>query len=326
MRVKGELLVVEDLRKYFVSGPLLGRKRVVRAVDGVSFSLRRGETLAVVGESGSGKSTLARLILRLYTPTSGRIVFDGVDITWLPERRLRPLRRRMQLIPQDPYASFNPLQRIGDAVAEPLIVHGLADPVEARERAYRMLEAVGLVPPEEFYERLPHQLSGGQLQRAAIARAMVLEPDLVVADEPTSSLDVSVRASILELLKGFKEKLNQAMIFITHDLAVARLIADRVAVMYLGKIVEMGPAEKVLKNPLHPYTAALLTALPRIRGRRRHSIELKGEIADPANPPPGCRLHPRCPFATGKCKREEPKLVEVEKDHWVACHNPLPQR
>jgi len=315
------ILVVDNVRKHFEVGPL-GSRKVIRAVDGVSFTLRSGETLGIVGESGSGKTTLGKLILRLYKPTAGRIVFDGIDITHMPEPKLRPLRRRMQLIPQDPYASFNPLQTIGDALAEPLVVHGLADRDEARRRVLQMLERVGLVPPEDFYTRRPYHLSGGQLQRAAIARAMLLEPQLVVADEPTSNLDASVRASILELIREFKERYNQALIFITHDLAVARLVSDRIAVMYLGKIVEYGPSHKVLTKPLHPYTQALLVAIPRLRRESRAGTEiaLRGEIPDPSKPPSGCRLHPRCPLATEICSRQEPPLIEVEKNHWVACH------
>ncbi|MET1101152.1 MAG: ABC transporter ATP-binding protein [Pyrodictiaceae archaeon] len=323
--MKGDiLLVVENVRKYFERGSL-GAKRVIRAVDGVSFRLRRGETLGLVGESGSGKSTLGRLVLRLYKPTSGRIIFEGIDITDLPESKLRPLRRKMQLVPQDPYASFNPLQTIGETLIEPLLVHGVASSREqARDMALKMLEKVGLVPPEEFFDRRPYLLSGGQLQRVAIARAMLLEPVLVVADEPTSSLDVSIRASILELLQEFKRRLNQSMIFITHDLATARLVSDTIAVMYLGKIVEYGPAKRVLENPLHPYTAALLTAIPRMRpAKQARRVVLAGEIPDPSSPPPGCRLHPRCPYATDVCRRREPELVEAEPGHWVACHHIL---
>jgi peptide/nickel transport system ATP-binding protein len=318
-----ELVVGENLRKYFIHGGMFGKK-VVKAVDGVDITVYRGETVALVGESGCGKSTLGRLLLRLYKPTSGRIIFDGIDITHMSESKLRPLRKRMQLVPQDPYASFNPLKRIGEQIEEPLIVHGLASPAEARRKVLEALEQVGLTPAEEFYRRYPYQLSGGQLQRAAIVRAMILEPEFVVADEPTSSLDVSVRAGILKLLKDFKEKLGGSMLFITHDLATARLVADRIAVMYLGKIVEFGPAREILTRPRHPYTAALLTAIPRISGRKPpRPVELKGEIPDPSRVPRGCRLHPRCPFATERCKKEEPQLREIAPGHYVACFNPL---
>ncbi|BEP17421.1 ABC transporter ATP-binding protein [Pyrofollis japonicus] len=318
-----ELVVGEKLKKYFVHGGVFGKK-IVRAVDGVDITVYRGETLALVGESGCGKSTLGRLLLRLYEPTSGKIVFDGVDITHMPEKRLRPLRKRMQLIPQDPYASFNPLKRIGEQLEEPLLVHKIAPPSEARRRVLEGLEEVGLVPAEDFYRRYPYQLSGGQLQRAAIVRAMLLEPDFIVADEPTSSLDVSVRAGILRLLKDFKDKLGGSMLFITHDLATAKLIADRIAVMYLGKIVELGPADKVLTKPLHPYTAALLTAIPRISRRKPPiQVELKGDVPDPSRIPKGCRLHPRCPFASEECKQREPELSEKAPGHYVACHHPL---
>ncbi len=318
------ILEVEGLRKYFVQGGgiLGGPKVVVKAVDGVSFSLRRGETLALVGESGSGKTTTGRLVLRLLEPDEGRIVFDGVDITHVPEKKLRKLRPRMQIIYQDPYASLNPRMPVGEAIAEPLVVHGLADKREARDRALEMLERVGLTPAEDFYSRIPAQLSGGQRQRVVIARAMILEPELVVADEPVSMIDVSMRASILELLKSFQRERGLAMIFITHDLSVARLIADRVAVMYLGKIVEEGPVEEVLRDPRHPYTAALVTAAPSIRMRRRKRLEVKGEIADPRNPPSGCRFHPRCPFATPECRRREPRLKQANGRR-VACHHPL---
>ncbi|ADM27492.1 oligopeptide/dipeptide ABC transporter, ATPase subunit [Ignisphaera aggregans DSM 17230] len=315
------ILIVDNVKKYFEVG-LFGSRKMVRAVDGVSFTLYPGETLGIVGESGSGKTTLGKLVLRLYRPTAGRIIFDGMDITYIHESKLRPLRSKMQLIPQDPYASFNPLQTIGEALAEPLIVHGLADRDEARQRVLQMLEKVGLIPPEDFYMRRSYHLSGGQLQRAAIARAMLLEPQLIVADEPTSNLDVSIRASILELIREFKEKYNQALIFITHDLAIARLVSNNIAVMYLGKIVEYGPSHRVLVKPLHPYTQALLTAIPKLRKESKIETEiiLRGEIPDPSKPPSGCRLHPRCPLATEICSRQEPQLNQVEKGHWVACH------
>ncbi len=314
------LLRTENVKKYFEVGTY-GRKKLVKAVDGVSIEVNAKETLGLVGESGSGKSTLGRVILRVYKPTSGKVIFDGMDITELPESKLRPMRKRMQMIPQDPYASFNQLMTVGEALVEPLVVHGMAEKEEAKELALRMLERIGLVPPEDFFNRRPHQFSGGQLQRIAIARAMLLEPELVVADEPTSSLDVSIRASILRLLKEFQRKYNQAVIFITHDLAIARLISDRIAVMYLGKIVEIGPAAKIFSEPMHPYTAALLTAIPTIDNYKpKTEVTLKGEIPDPSKIPKGCRLHPRCPYATEKCIQHEPELVEYSKEHFVACH------
>jgi len=320
--VREELLVVEGLRKYFrqTRG---GRKAIVRAVDGVSFTMRRGEILSLVGESGSGKTTVGRLVTRLLTPDDGKIIFDGIDITWMPEKRLRPLRRRFQVIFQDPYASLNPRMPIGKAIAEPLVVHGIADWPEARRRALELLERVGLVPAEEFYDRLPSQLSGGQRQRAVIARAVALEPDLIVADEAVSMVDVSMRASILELLEEFRRELGTAILFITHDLAVARLISDRIAVMYVGKIVEIGPTEEIVRNPRHPYTRALMTSVPSIRRRRRERFPILGEIADPSNIPPGCRYHPRCPLADDRCRMEEPSLREAGPGHLVACHNPV---
>ncbi len=317
------ILIGEDLKKYFEVGAY-GKKKIIKAVDGVTIRVRKGETLGLVGESGSGKSTLGRIVLRVYRPTSGRIVFDGKDITHIPEKKLRPIRRRMQLIPQDPYASFNPLLTIAESLTEPLIIHGLATREEALSKAAEMLEKVGLLPPEQFLYRRPDQFSGGQLQRIAIARAMMLEPDLVIADEPTSSLDVSIRASILTLLKEFQERLNQAVIFITHDLAIARLVSDTIGVMYLGKIVELGPKEKIFTKPAHPYTAALLNAIPTIdEYKPPHKIMLKGEIPDPSRIPEGCRLHPRCPLAKKECRTKEPVLIEIEEGHYVACHNPL---
>ncbi|RLG85965.1 MAG: oligopeptide ABC transporter ATP-binding protein [Thermoprotei archaeon] len=313
------LLKVINIKKYFEVG-LIGSKRLIKAVDGVTFNVRRGETLGLVGESGCGKSTLGRVILRIYKPTSGKVFFNGVDITDMPERKLRRLRRRMQMIPQDPYASFNPLRSVGDALIEPLLIHGIASIEEAKRLALEMLERIGLVPAEEFFDRRPYQFSGGQLQRIAIARAMLLKPDLVVADEPTSSLDVSVRASILDLLKEFKERYNQALIFITHDLALAKLISDRLAVMYLGKIVEIGPTNELIEDPKHPYTLALLTAIPKIDDYKpKEEVILKGEVPDASKVPKGCRLHPRCPYAMGICRVKEPPMVKVGKDHYVAC-------
>ncbi len=323
----GVILEAVGLRKYFVKGGgiLGGPRRVIKAVDGVTFTLRRGETLALVGESGSGKTTTGKLVLRLLEPDSGRIIFDGEDITHLPESKLRPLRPRMQMIYQDPYWSLNPRKPVGEAVAEPLIVHGLASREEARREALKLLERVGLTPPEDFYWRIPAQLSGGQRQRVVIARAMILKPELVVADEPVSMIDVSMRAEILRLLKDFQRDYGLAMIFITHDLSVARLVADRIAIMYLGRIVEMGPADAILEDPRHPYTAALITAAPSVRLRRRRRYEIRGEIADPSRIPGGCRFHPRCPRALERCRSEEPELAESEPGRLVACHNPLPK-
>ncbi len=321
------LLEVEDLRKYFIQGGfidrLLGRQRIVRAVDGVSFKLSKGETIALVGESGSGKTTTGKLVLRLLEPSGGRIVFDGIDITGMSQGELRRLRPRMQMIYQDPYASLNPRMEVGKAVAEPLVVHGMASWSEARRRALEMLERVGLTPAEDFYRRKPIQLSGGQRQRVAIARAMILKPELLVADEPVSMIDVSMRTSILKLLLDFRREYNMSMIMITHDLAVARLVADRTAVMYLGKIVEIGPTDQILRRPRHPYTEALIAAAPTIvRNAPKPRLRIKGEIADPSNIPSGCRFHPRCPYSDGdKCVREEPRLEGDGRA--VACHYPL---
>ena len=322
------LLEVVDLKKYFpveggVIDRLLGRvKGYVKAVDGVSFTVDRGETLALIGESGCGKTTTGKLVLRLLEPTSGKVIFDGVDITRLKGEDLRRLRRRMQMIFQDPFANLDPRMPVGDQIAEPLVEHGIMEWEEAREEAYKMLERVGLTPVEDFYDRLPLNLSGGQRQRVVIARAMALKPDFVVADEAVSMIDVSMRASIVKLLLRFKEEFNQAMIFITHDISVGRLVADRIAVMYLGKIVEIGGTEQVINNPAHPYTQALLAAVPTIEEKKlKMKLEIKGEVADPKNVPPGCRFHPRCPLATDICMKKEPEMIEVENGHFVACHH-----
>jgi peptide/nickel transport system ATP-binding protein len=297
-----------------------GRRKRVRAVDNVSLSIDKGLIYGLVGESGSGKSTLGRITLRLYKPVAGKVVFDGQDITELSEGRLRPLRRRMQLIPQDPYGAVNPVQTIGEALSEPLIVHYGLKQHEAIEQVKSMLESVGLTPAEDFVNRRPFNLSGGQLQRAVIARAMLLKPEYIVADEPTSNLDASIRASIIKLLLDFKKKYNQSLLFITHDIVLLSLIADRIGVMYLAQLVEEGPSGEVISNPLHPYTRALLSAIPLVSQELGfEKIFLKGEIGDPANPPTGCRLHPRCPYASEKCAKEEPPFIQVGGGRKVKC-------
>lgn len=310
------------VQKSFLERLFAREKTFVRAVDGVDLTVEKGETIALVGESGSGKTTLGRLIIRLMDPTEGRIYFGGQDITYLKGEALRKLRRKMQIIYQDPYASLNPKMTVGDILEDPLKIHRLVDSRErAKEIVLNILERVGLTPPEEFYRLYPRNLSGGQRQRVAIARAVILKPELIVADEPVSMIDVSLRASILNLMIELKNEFNLTYIFITHDLAVAKYIADTIAVMYLGKIVEKAPTKKLFNASLHPYTQALLSAVPTPKPLREKAKELKisGEIPNPINIPPGCRFNLRCPFAKEKCFREEPQLKDVGDGHYVAC-------
>ena len=321
MMVKS-LLVVEGLKKYFpVKRGFLRKPDWIRAVDGVTFQVFKGETLGIVGESGSGKTTLAKLILRLIDPTEGKIYFDGVDLVSIGKKELKKFRRRMGIVFQDPSASLNPRMSIEETLKRPLIVHGIKDSEEVRKRVLDILEKVGL--GKEHLKKYPHQLSGGQQQRVAIARAIILNPDLVILDEPTSSLDVSIQAQILNLLIKLQRDFNLTYIFISHDLLTVRYISDRIAVMYLGKLVEIADADELFYNTKHPYTATLLSAAPipnpEIRYVKRFSF-IRGEPPSPINPPPGCRFHPRCPYATSKCKAEEPVLRDIGRNHYVACH------
>jgi peptide/nickel transport system ATP-binding protein len=318
------LVETRDLRVWFPikSGIVLDRHvGDVKAVDGVDLRVWRGETLGLVGESGCGKSTVGRTLLRLYEPTSGEVLFDGRDVTKLKERQLRPLRRQMQMIFQDPYASLNPRHSIGKIVGEPLRVHGVASRGEASARVRELLATVGL--PDDAINRYPHEFSGGQRQRIGLARALALNPEFLVCDEPVSALDVSIQAQIVNLLEELQQKLGLTYLFIAHDLAVVRHISTRIAVMYLGQIVEVSPADDLYENPLHPYTITLLSAIPipdpEIE-RRRSAIRVTGDLPSPANPPKGCRFHTRCPFAQPtRCADEEPPLRELE-GHVVACH------
>jgi oligopeptide transport system ATP-binding protein len=326
--VPDELLVVEDLTKHFpVTRGVIFQKQVgaVQAVDGVSFTVREGETLGVVGESGCGKSTMARCILRLFDPTSGRIVFAGRDITRLSRKEMRPIRREMMMVFQDPYASLNSRKRVGFIVAEAMQVHKIGTPAEIKRRVQELLEVVGLNP--EHYNRFPHEFSGGQRQRIGVARALAVNPKLIVCDEPVSALDVSVQAQILNLLKDLQREFGLTYIFIAHDLNVVRHISDRVLVMYLGKAVELGSRESIYSEPKHPYTGALLSAVPipdPKRGRARMQIVLEGDVPSPLNPPPACRFHPRCPRSVaGHCDTDEPALNSFGSGHVAACHYPL---
>jgi len=325
---EGSMVKVRKLKKYFpVKQGLLdslkgGEGLNVKAVDGLSFDLKKGEILALCGESGCGKTTTGRLMVRLENPTDGHMIFKGVDISTLDGKNLKKFRRNVQMIFQDPYESLNPRFTVFQTISEPLTVHNVGDTIEEKEDIVcKALEASELKPAMEYLHRYPHELSGGQRQRVAIARALVLRPEFIVADEPASMLDVSIRAGILNLLLDLRDDYGIPFVFISHDIAVARYMADRIAIMYLGDIVEMGPSEEVIYNNFHPYTNALISAVPipdpeYERGR----VEVKGEIPSPINVPEGCKFHPRCPFKKKVCTKKKPKLKEIEDGHYAMCH------
>ena len=325
----GEVLLrAEHIKKYFpIRAGMLVQHEIARvhAVDDVSFELRAGETLGLVGESGCGKSTLARCIARLYDITSGTLVFEGADISKYSRRQLRPVRREVQMVFQDPYASLNPRKRVGAIISDPLRVHKVGNREQINARTAELLALVGLSP--EHINRYPHEFSGGQRQRIGVARALALKPKLVIADEPVSALDVSIQAQVINLLDDLQDELGLTYIFIAHDLGVVRHVSDRIAVMYLGKIVEISPADELYERPVHPYTEALLSAVPipdPDLSASRQQIVLEGDVPSPISPPTGCRFHPRCRYATDICKTDEPPLVQHGSlGHLAACHHPL---
>ena len=322
---KGEILIeVIGLKKYFpvIEGIVIQRKVAeVKAVDGVSFHIRKGETLGLVGESGCGKTTTGRCILQLDRPTEGAIVFDGVNLVELDQRALRPYRQKIQVIFQDPYSSLNPRMKIGDIIGEPIKVHGIVpDAGKRRRRVSELLSLCGLDP--RYADRYPHEMSGGQRQRVGIARALSLNPQFIICDEAVSALDVSIQAQVINLLEDLREEFNLTYLFIAHDLSVVRHLCHRVAVMYLGKIVELAECDELYDNPLHPYTQALLAAVPipdpEVESKREYRV-VKGEVPSPMNPPSGCVFHPRCPLAVDRCSSALPELREIRPGHWVAC-------
>lgn len=313
------LLQVKGLRTYFPVGG--GRRDVLRAVDGVDLTLHRGETVGLVGESGSGKSTVARSIIRLEKPTDGQIIFKGVDLARASRRKLHELRPKVQMVFQDPFASLNPRMKVGDAVAEPLIIHERVRPREARKRAAEFLERVGL--PPDAVNRYPHEFSGGQRQRIGIARALSVRPELILADEPVSALDVSIQGQLLNLFKDLQRDFNLTYLFISHDLSVVRYLCDRIAVMYLGQIAEVGDNASIFNSPRHPYTKALLSAVPDpdpARAKEQSVVALEGEVPSPMQPPLGCRFHTRCPVAIERCAHDVPIAISTAADHVVSCH------
>jgi oligopeptide/dipeptide ABC transporter ATP-binding protein len=315
------LYSVKNVKKHFpIKGGLLQRvKSHVKAVDGITLDIYKGETLGVVGESGCGKSTLGRTILGLESLTEGELVFNGNNISKYSARQLKPFKKEMQMIFQDPYASLNPKQRIGDALEEALIIHTQLSAQARREKVIKLLNEVGL--KEEHYERYPHEFSGGQRQRIGIARAISINPSFIVCDEPVSALDVSVQAQVIKLLKDLQEKHALTYLFVSHDLGVVRHLCNRVLVMYLGQMVELAPVEKLYENPTHPYTEALLSAIPRpVVGRKRERIRLTGDLPSPSNPPTGCPFHTRCPIAKDHCATEKPAWRQIDDGHFIACH------
>jgi len=320
------LIEVKNLKKYFPirKGVLQREVARVHAVDDVSFAVNEGETIGLVGESGCGKSTLGRCIVRLLEPTEGDVVFQGRSIGKLGARSLRPLRRQMQMVFQDPYASLNPRKRVGTIVSDPLRIHRIGDRKERKKQVEELLEAVGLSP--EHYNRFPHEFSGGQRQRIGVARALALRPKLVVADEPVSALDVSIQAQMINLLEELQDEFSLTYVFIAHDLGVVRHVSDRIAVMYLGRIMELSPAEELYERPIMPYTEALLSAVPipdPDLSDQRERIVLEGDVPSPINPPSGCRFHPRCRYATEICSQVDPPLADYGNGHLAACHHPL---
>lgn len=312
------ILEVNDLTKHFK----VGRKQIVHAVDGVSFKLEKGKTLGLVGESGCGKSTCARTIIRMYDPTAGQILLNGTDITNMKQKELKPLRKNMQMIFQDPYASLNARMTVRDIIAEPLIAHGIVKKKEeANDLVYPILEKVGLT--KEHANRYAHEFSGGQRQRVGIARALILQPELVICDEPISALDVSIQAQVINLLKDFQEEKGISYLFIAHDLSMVRYVSDDVGVMYLGQLVEVSESDEIYKNPLHPYTKGLLGSVPvanPVLARKKQKSGIEGDIPSPINPPGGCRFHTRCPYARPECAIAKPDLKDVGGGHRVACH------
>ncbi len=313
------LLSVKDIKKYFPVERGFNRQVIgeVKAVDGVSFELRAGETLGVVGESGCGKTTLARIVLNLLRPSAGKVFFDGIEISALRQNRMRPLRKEIQIIFQDPYNSLNPRMKIGEILTEPLLVHKIGTRQERADKAKNLLAKVGLKP--EYIDRYPHQFSGGERQRIGIARALATDPKLIICDEPVSSLDLSIQAQILKLLTDLQTELNLSYLFISHDLRVIEAVSDYVMVMYLGKAFEYASTGELYSFPVHPYTEALFSAVAMGQERNKRPLVAKGEPPSPISPPPGCKFHPRCPYAEPQCKVEEPPLKEVKPGHFVAC-------